>query len=313
MEVTVVGSGIIGLTTATVFQQLGYSVRILTRDDCFNSTSAKAGAIWFPYSAAPADKVNHWSAISYDWYKALAEEAETGVQMVDLLVLATPESDNNWINELPKEAVRKALPSELPAGFTEGFMARVPMIPPPVYLEYLQYNFLRNGGSIKYQTIQSADELAVISSPVINCTGLGAREICNDTSIFPIRGQILKAAPLPGNCMVNSTLPGALSYVIHRKDAIILGGTDEAYNESLEVNPEDSRQILSRLEQLGYLPERPEIIDTLVGLRPKRTVIRCEQDAQFPNVFHNYGHGGAGFTTAWGCAEEIALLVAQNE
>ena len=27
---------------------------------------------------------------------------------------------------------------------------------------------------------------------VVNCTGIGARDLCNDHTIFPTRGQVLK-------------------------------------------------------------------------------------------------------------------------
>lgn len=54
-----------------------------------------------------------------------------------------------------------------------------------------------------------------------------------------------------------------------------------------------------------------------VGLRPGRPSVRLELDhlplqggASLP-VVHNYGHGGAGLTLAWGCAEDAAALVQQ--
>ncbi|WP_343394071.1 FAD-dependent oxidoreductase [Candidatus Amarobacter glycogenicus] len=40
-------------------------------------------------------------------------------------------------------------------------------------------------------------------------------------------------------------------------------------------------------------------------MRPYRTTVRLERDGR---IIHNYGHGGAGFTLARGCAEEVAAL-----
>ena len=71
-----------------------------------------------------------------------------------------------------------------------------------------------------------------------------------------------------------------------------------------------------------------------VGLRPGRTRLRLEADALaglegYPAataaagagrgpgasslpVIHNYGHGGAGLTLAWGCAGDVVRLLAQR-
>jgi D-amino-acid oxidase len=39
-----------------------------------------------------------------------------------------------------------------------------------------------------------------------------------------------------------------------------------------------------------------------------RSVVRLEAEARRPGqlLIHDYGHGGAGITLAWGCAEEVA-------
>jgi D-amino-acid oxidase len=42
-----------------------------------------------------------------------------------------------------------------------------------------------------------------------------------------------------------------------------------------------------------------------VGLRPGRTAVRLER---MGNIIHNYGHGGGGYTVAWGCASEVGRL-----
>lgn len=63
---------------------------------------------------------------------------------------------------------------------------------------------------------------------------------------------------------------------------------------------------------------RPEIagariIDHRVGLRPTREAVRLEREL-LPTgrvLVHNYGHGGAGVTVAWGCAREAAELASR--
>jgi D-amino-acid oxidase len=48
-----------------------------------------------------------------------------------------------------------------------------------------------------------------------------------------------------------------------------------------------------------------------VGLRPTRNEVRLEEQAGTgpARLIHNYGHGGAGVSLAWGCAHEVATLI----
>ena len=50
-----------------------------------------------------------------------------------------------------------------------------------------------------------------------------------------------------------------------------------------------------------------------MGLRPSRTEVRLEEEfIGDTRVIHNYGHGGAGVTLSWGCADEVASIVNDN-
>ncbi len=68
----VVGSGVIGLTTAVTLAERGLRVRIWSRDPAGATTSAVAGALWWPYRIEPAERVGAWSLETRAVYEELA-------------------------------------------------------------------------------------------------------------------------------------------------------------------------------------------------------------------------------------------------
>ncbi|MEO8713061.1 MAG: FAD-dependent oxidoreductase, partial [Parafilimonas sp.] len=56
--------------------------------------------------------------------------------------------------------------------------------------------------------------------------------------------------------------------------------------------------------------KQQKVIGSWAGLRPYRNEVRLEHEAG-TNIIHNYGHGGSGFTLAFGCAEEVASIVSK--
>lgn len=56
------------------------------------------------------------------------------------------------------------------------------------------------------------------------------------------------------------------------------------------------------------------ILGHRVGLRPGRPEVRlvAERTATGKLLAHNYGHGGAGVTLSWGCAEAVLSMVSAS-
>lgn len=80
--------------------------------------------------------------------------------------------------------------------------------------------------------------------------------------------------------------------------------------------PDDkaAADILVRCAEVEPRLAQARVLEHRIGARPTRATVRVEKDPWEDGtlVVHNYGHGGAGVTLSWGCAEETRdLLSAQ--
>lgn len=310
-QVTVVGSGIIGLTSAIMLQKSGFHVKLIAKERYDATLSSKVGAVWFPYEIQPANKVLYWSKWTYQKYESELQNGH-GVSFINFFSAFNDNSNNDWVHQIPSGKVRKAHSDELPPGIDAAFVAEVPLVEPRLYLPSLFQQFIIQGGTFEIRDINSLKTLSLLDQWVVNCTGLGAKALCNDTDLRPMRGQILRTARLKTPSYGDATEKGALSYVINRSQDTIIGGTDDVDNWNLEPEPSDSELIINRFQEKSGTKSTPKILETLVGLRPMRSAVRFDFDQTFPNIFHNYGHGGAGFTVAWGCAKELSEILSAS-
>ncbi|BFO17406.1 hypothetical protein SHKM778_37940 [Streptomyces sp. KM77-8] len=83
-DVLVIGGGVVGLTTAVVLAERGVRVRLWTRDPVERTTSAVAGALWWPYRIEPVAAARAWALRSLEVYEELAARPSvTGVRLVE--------------------------------------------------------------------------------------------------------------------------------------------------------------------------------------------------------------------------------------
>ncbi|MET7858022.1 FAD-dependent oxidoreductase [Streptomyces sp. NPDC005318] len=304
-DVIVVGGGVSGLTTALVLAERGHRVRVWSREAAASTTSAVAGALWWPYRIEPEELVGGWALRTLRWFEELAERPdETGVRLVagvhrgERLTALGP-----WAAKL----------TDL-VEVEEGLRARLPLIDMPVHLSRLERRLAAAGGAIERRTVTSLDEAAAQAPVVVNCTGLGARELVPDTGVRPVRGQLV----LVENPGIEEWFTGtdpeseASTYFFPQPGRLVLGGTAETDDWNAEPDAGTAEQIVARCARVRPEIARARIIGHRVGLRPARDAgvrIEAEPLPGGGRLVHNYGHGGAGVTVALGCAEAAADLV----
>ena len=130
----------------------------------------------------------------------------------------------------------------------------------------------------------------------------------------PIRGQVVRVAR-PAGLRTSTRLyqkQDRFTLVLPREADVVLGGTAQVGDWDRAPREADTAEILARCTALVPELAGAEALGVAVGLRPGRPAVRLELEAGVHGgpVVHNYGHGGGGFTVAWGCAAEVAALAA---
>ncbi|QYX82767.1 FAD-binding oxidoreductase [Streptomyces akebiae] len=305
----VVGGGVVGLTTAVVLAESGRRVRVWAREPGERATSGVAGGLWWPYRIEPEELVGAWALDTLAVYESLAARPdETGVRMVEGVHGETSlDGLGAWAARVA--GLRVATAEEYPG---VGLWAQLPLIDMPVHLRWLRERFVEAGGAVEERTVT---DLAAVDAPVVvNCTGLGARELVPDPSVRPVRGQLV-VVENPGvtTWLTSVDHSGAEStYFMPQPCGLILGGTAEEDAWSLTPDPVIAEEIVRRCAAVRPEIAGARIIEHRVGLRPSRPAVRLERQLRPDGrvSVHNYGHGGAGVTVAWGCAREAARLAA---
>lgn len=311
-EVVVIGSGVIGLTTAVALREAGTDARIVAAAPPERTTSAVAAAIWYPYRAYPEGDVLRWGRATFEAFEELATDPETGVRMREGVELSRRPAAEPWWSGAVR-GVRHCGHDELPPGYRDGHAFVVPVVEMPVYLRYLLGRYFAAGGTVEERLVSHPGELAGEARVVVNCAGLGARGLVGDETVEPIRGQVLRVAnPGLDRFLLDEDDPEGVTYVVPRRTDCILGGTAEEGAWGTEPDPQAAAGILRRCVALEPSLADAEVLEHRVGLRPGRPAVRLgREDGAGLSIVHNYGHGGSGVTLSWGCAREAAALVAE--
>jgi D-amino-acid oxidase len=304
-KITIVGAGVNGLSCGISLIEGGFNqVEIIADKLTPNTTSDIAAAIWRP-SHIESEHLLKWSELSLSYLETLSQNKKSGVKWVTRTEFFREFSAPVWHDLL--EQVKPA--AKLPDSYQYVTSYKVPLMDTSIYMPFLLETFKKMGGKITQANIQTWRDIKD-ADVVVNCTGLAAKGIANDSLVYPIRGQVV-VIERPARFTSSIAAPEDFIYIIARNNDCIIGGTAEKNDSNLKPDPKLAESILAKAAGIYPAIAKQKIIGHKVGLRPGRNTLRLESDwdSEGRLLIHNYGHGGAGHSLSWGCARSVLELI----
>ena len=315
-SVAIIGAGVSGLTCGVLFAERGFRAAIFAEQIGQQTTSGAAAALWFPYDAEPADRVIPWALATYKVLVDLIKNPLSGVSMIELRQYCRTGEIQipDWAKPFVISTASSVIPSGVEgsldvsgSGFSSGFSLNVPLMDTTIYLDYLASRFQKAGGvintNVRFEKLEDVDPKFDL---VINCAGIGARELVGDVDLEPHRGQVAIVPRIDDiNCAIVCD-DAPLMYVIPRTNDCVFGGTNKI-SDNLGADPATTTAIVDECSRVLKI-DNPRVLNERVGLRPfRKSGVRLERGKLSDGraVIHNYGHGGSGFTLSWGCAGKV--------
>jgi glycine/D-amino acid oxidase-like deaminating enzyme len=246
--VAVLGSGIMGLSTARLVQDAGFPVTIYTAALPPDTTSNIAGGQFHPFAvfrerfASPELKAQFNRALDYSWRRfQIMVGDDYGVRWLPTYV----ESDSPEAKLLETFPPINRMLSTAQHPFPLDSVRRYDTMYVEVgrYLRQMVRDVRIAGGRIEVRSFATpADIAALPETLVFNCTGLGSRALFGDEELRPARGQLAILEPQPE---VGYAFTGGAGYMFPRPDGILLGGTFELDEWDATPQPAEIARILA--------------------------------------------------------------------
>ncbi|KAK0512451.1 hypothetical protein JMJ35_005579 [Cladonia borealis] len=348
-RIVVIGAGVAGLTTALLLSRnKNYKITVAAKhmpgDYDIEYASPWAGANYLPV-AVPGTDLEKWEADTWPELEKLATlHPEAGIHFqAATLYNRTKDFEDGKATALAASTVSdpwykaivpnfgKIPKDQLPAGYDNGNTFTSVCINTAIYLPWLLSRCLESGVIFKRAVFDHISEASRVhhsgekADVIINCTGLSAGKLggVEDRNMVPARGQIVLVRN-EGDGVMHATSGTDFSkedfcYTMTRAagGGTILGGCYQIGSWDSQPDPNLAIRIMRRAVDIcpaltdGKGIEHLSIIRHGVGLRPLRiggTRVEKERiDTML--VIHNYGHGGYGYQSSYGCSQAVVKLL----
>ena len=270
----IVGCGVVGLTTARMLQRRGFEVSIHAASLPPDTTSNMSFASFTPTSSLVAQ-----SRRTPEWDARFRRAVEIAYRELQLLV--GPRHGVSWIDDYAPTnssggnaggrgngASGGDSGALLPSGFElprvqlgEGehpfgtrYARRHPTLrfEPTIYLDSLMRDVITFGGRIAVREFATPrDLMSLPETLIVNCTGLGAKQLFGDDELTPVKGQLVVLVPQQGVDYSTGTM-------LPRTDGIVLGHVMQRGDWSLDVDESERRRVMEYHARIFGAMRRPE-------------------------------------------------------
>ena len=260
----VLGSGVVGLTSARELQRRGFDVTIYAATVPPDTTSNMSLAGFTPTSGlmnftnrTPEFEAQFREAVTLAYRRLqLLAGPKYGISWIMNYAPTDNESAGRGGNVLMPDSIMNPRvilqPGEHP--FPTRFAIERPemRIEPSIYLDALMHDFLEWGGKVVIRKFETPRDVAALNENVIiNSTGLGAKALFNDAELMPLKGQLTVLVPqsevsysTSGGARLPPTPEAGFIHMMPRTDGIVLGGTSIRDDWSLEINEQERKRIV---------------------------------------------------------------------
>jgi hypothetical protein len=330
-RVVVVGAGISGLSSALCIKESHPELPITVVSEKFTpyTTSDCSGALSCPepgplFEDEETERRRRWFREGLKHFHRVCklEDGETtGITLVFGYYMFSRKISDPWfkndvigIREVPEEeriSMNLRVP-ELPMCWFFGTFS----IDCTMYLPWLMDQLRRKEVPMVTRNVTLLADLFSEYDIVVNCTGLGARELVPDPEMSPLWGQGLTVQAPQIKYFVKSDHEDKGEEYVYinifpRRNDVFLGGIKASGRTDDKVDPNFRARILKQLTSIVPSLTSSPVAKEWTALRPHRPTIRLEREicGKGKNIIHNYGHSGYGVNMSWGCALDVTGLV----
>ncbi|EEC04728.1 D-amino acid oxidase, putative [Ixodes scapularis] len=323
LRVGVVGGGIIGLTTALkVLETIdNVNVTIIAEHFTPHTTGDVAGGFFEPYlmEGMTDEKLRHSIKKCINTFEKKKKRYASCTNAKQTLkknvqTVTTRKQANIRVKYSRKRESVQSCSTVKQTLHVSFYVLKLRILTFQPCTLFVSSSLASRGCHFVRKKLDTLDQLAGKFDVVMNCPGIGAVSLVPDPDVYPVRGQTTwVSAP-----WVKRVVVAGEYYIIPNVDAIVLGGTANKGDFSLDPVQETRQKILDACMALEPSLKEAKFVRDHVGLRPGRTAVRIEIEDRVLDdsnktlpIVHNYGHGGSGITVSWGSAEDAVNLLKQ--